>query len=347
MKRLLIIATLLTAGLILAIVFKLRAQTAALAGPPGGSGVVEGTDIDVAAQISARIERVEVRKGQTVKMGQLLVALDCADVNASIADAQARVAAAQAQSAATAAAARAAVRATGVALVQAAAAKTHGDAIETRRAIAERNVERLVKAGDGVTAASLDQNQSEADSLALDQRAAVNTARASAAQAGVAAAQGNAAQASVRAADAAAESANANLQRALLLQRECEIRAPRAGVVEEVFLEPGEVAARGAALLRIVDLDAVKIIFYLPNAEIGAVASDNAATVTADAYPGVRFAGKVTSVAMEAAFTPRNIQTRTDRDRLVYPVEVAVPNADHRLRPGMPAEVRLTPGTVH
>ena len=343
MKRVLIIATLLTAGLISAIVFKLRAQTAALAGPPGGSGVVEGTDIDVATQISARIERVEVKKGQFVQPGQLLVVLDCADVNAAVADAQARVASAQAQSAAASASARAAARATGVAWVQAAAARTRGDALETRRAIAERNVARLVKAGDGVTAAALDQNQSEASSLALDQKAAVDTARASAAQAGVAAAQGNAAQASERAAEAAIESAKANLQRTLLQQRECEIRAPRGGAIEEVFLEAGEVAPRGAALLRIVDLESVKITFYLPNAELGAVVNGVAATVVADAYPGVRFSGQVTSIAMEAAFTPRNIQTRTDRDRLVYPVEVVVPNADHRLRPGMPAEVRLAP----
>jgi len=347
MKRLLIIATLLTVGLIAAIVFKLRAQTAALAGPPGGSGVVEGTDIDVAAQISARVERVEVKKGQSVKQGQLLVVLDCADVNAAIADTQARVAAAEAQSAVATASTRAAQRATGVAMVQAAAAKTRGDALETRHAVAERNVARLVKAGDGITAASLDQNQAEALSLELEQKAAVDTARANTAQAGVAAAQGNAAQAGERAAQAAIDSAKANLQRAVLLKRECEIHAPRAGVVEEVFLEAGEVAARGAALLRLIDLDEVKITFYLPNAEVGAVTNGNSATITADAYPGVHFSGTITSIAMEAAFTPRNIQTRTDRDRLVYPVEVTIPNSDHRLRPGMPAEVRLTAGASH
>jgi len=341
MKRVLIIAMLLTAGLITAIVFKLKAQTAALGGPPGGSGVIEGTDVDVASQISARIERVEVKKGQPVKPGQLLVVLDCADVNAAIVDAQARVAAAQAQIAVADSSARAAQRATGVAWVQASAAKAKGEAIDTRRAIAERNVERLVKAGEGVTAASLDQNQSEAASLALEQKAAIDTARASAAQAGVSAAQGNAAQANVRAAEASLESAKANLQRTLLQQRECEIRAPRAGIVEETYLEAGEVAARGAALLRLVDLEEVKIIFYLPNAELSAIANGNGASVTADAYPGVRFSGKVTSIASEAAFTPRNIQTRTDRDRLVYPVEITVPNADHRLRPGMPAEVKL------
>jgi HlyD family secretion protein len=341
MKRLLIIAMLLTAGLVTAIVFKLRAQTAALAGPPGGSGVIEGTDVDVASQISARVERVEVKKGQPVSQGQLLVVLDCSDVNAAIADGQARVAAAQAQTAAADASAHAAQRATGVAWVQAAAARTKGEALDTRRAIAVRNVERLVKAGEGVTAASLDQNQSEAASLALDQKAAVDTARASAAQAGVAAAQGNAAQASVRAAQAAIESAKANLQRTILLQRECEIRAPRAGIIEETYLEAGEVAARGVALLRLVDIEEVKITFYLPNAELGAITNGNAATVVADAYPGATFPGKVTSIATEAAFTPRNIQTRTDRDRLVYPVEVTLPNADHRLRPGMPAEVKL------
>ncbi len=342
MKRLLIIALLFTAGLVIAIVFKLKAQAASLAGPPGGSGVIEGTDVDVASQISARVERVAAKKGQAVKAGELLVVLDCSDVNAAIADGQARVAAAQAQVAAANATAHAAQRATGVAVVQAAAAKAKGEAIDTRRAIAERNVDRLVRAGEGVTAASLDQNQSEAASLALEQKSAVDSARAQAAQAGVAAAQGNAALANVRAAEANVESAKAALQRTQILRRECEIRAPRDSIVEDVYLEVGEVAARGAALLRLVDIEEVKITFYLPNSELSAITSGNTATVIADAYPGAKFAGKVTSIATEAAFTPRNIQTRTDRDRLVYPVEVTLPNADHRLRPGMPAEVQLT-----
>ena len=48
-------------------------------------------------------------------------------------------------------------------------------------------------------------------------------------------------------------------------------------------------------------------------------------------------------VGPEAAFTPRNVQTRTDRDRLVYPVEVEAQNPDGRLRPGMPVQVVLAP----
>jgi HlyD family secretion protein len=341
MKRLLIVALLLTLGLIAAVVLKLRDQRAELTGPPGGSGVIEGTDIDVAAQIAARVERVAVKKGDAVQTGQLLVVLDCADVDAAIAEANGRVGAAEAQLAGAGASKHAARRATGVAWAQASAAKSRGAAIETRKSIAERNVARLVQAGDGIAAATLDQTQAEAKSLELEQLAAVDTAKATEAQAAVAAAQGNAALAAELAAKANLETLKASQRRAQLLRRECEIHAPRPAVVEEIFLEPGEVAARGAPLMRLVDLQEVKLTFYLPNAEIGAVTKGRAATVTVDAYPSVRFSGKVSSIAMQAAFTPRNIQTRTDRDRLVYPIEVTIPNEQSRLRPGMPAEARL------
>jgi HlyD family secretion protein len=321
--------------------FKLRAQAAELAGPPSGSGVIEGTEVDIAAQISARVERVNTKKGQWVKQGDLLVVLDCADVNATIADAQARLAAAEAQHAAANASVSAAQRATTAAWVQASAAKVRGEALEERRAIAERNLVRLQRAGDSVSQASVDQNQAETNSLTLEQKAAVETARATAAQAGVSAAQGNAAQSTERAAAAAIESAKANVQRTLLQKRECELRAPRDGFIEEVYFEQGEVAARGAALMRLIDIEQVKVVFYLPNNEIGAVSNGQAAAVVADAYPSSRFEGKVTSIAVEAAFTPRNIQTRSDRDRLVFPIEVTLGNAEHRLRPGMPVEATL------
>jgi HlyD family secretion protein len=92
-----------------------------------------------------------------------------------------------------------------------------------------------------------------------------------------------------------------------------------------------------------VDLSEVTATFYLPNAEIGAVKPGARAAVVADAYPGEEFEGAVRTVALEAEFTPRNIQTRTDRDRLVYPIEVVVRNRDGKLRAGMPVQVTLSP----
>ena len=63
--------------------------------------------------------------------------------------------------------------------------------------------------------------------------------------------------------------------------------------------------------------------------------------MVADAYPGETFAGTIRHVSTKAEFTPKNVQTREDRDRLVYGVEVVIPNPDGKLRPGMPAEVSI------
>jgi HlyD family secretion protein len=132
--------------------------------------------------------------------------------------------------------------------------------------------------------------------------------------------------------------------RGRLLAGESEVRAPRAAEVATLPHEAGELVSPGAVLVRLVDLREVTATFYVPNAEVGSVKPGARAVVVADAWPGEAFEGKVRTVALEAEFTPRNIQTRTDRDRLVYPVEVVVENRDGKLRAGMPVQVSL-PGT--
>ena len=103
----------------------------------------------------------------------------------------------------------------------------------------------------------------------------------------------------------------------------------------------GELVPVGQTLVKLVDLAEVKATFYLPNAELAAAKIGAKATVVADAWPSDRFEGVVRTVAAQAEFTPRNIQTRTDRDRLVYPVEVWIANSEGKLRPGMPVQVLL------
>lgn len=341
MRRLLVVFLVLTVALAVAVAYKLKQQDAVLTAPAGGSGIVEGRDVTLASQVAARVEKVLVAEGQSVKQGDLLVVLDCRDLDATIAESEARLVAARAQRDGASASVKVAKQSAGAAYAQVLAARTRGQVTETREAAAARQVARLEQVGDGVTAAALDQSQSEVASLSLEKEAAVAATRATAAQAGAAAAQGQVAEAQARAADATVASAEAALERARILRRDCELFAPRAGVVDQVYFEVGELAARGAPLVRLVELDQVTITFYLPNAELGAARIGAEVDVTADAYPGVTFTGSVRTVALEAAFTPRNVQTRTDRDRLVYPIEVVVPNPERRLRPGMPAEVRV------
>jgi len=135
--------------------------------------------------------------------------------------------------------------------------------------------------------------------------------------------------------------ARMGVERAKVLVGECELKAPRDASVEDVLFEPGELVGPGVVVVKLLDLSEVTATFYLPNAELSAVKPGERATLVADAYPGETFTGTVKTVALEAEFTPRNIQTRTDRDRLVYPVEVAVVNAGQKLRAGMPVQVTL------
>jgi HlyD family secretion protein len=111
-------------------------------------------------------------------------------------------------------------------------------------------------------------------------------------------------------------------------------------------LEPGEPVQPGSAVLTITDLTEARTRFYLPNAELAAAAPGREVRVRADAYPGQVFAGTIFYVSPRAEFTPRNVQTRDDRDRLVYAVEVRIANPDLRLRSGMPVEVEIVSGST-
>jgi HlyD family secretion protein len=320
---------------------RLWTQARALAAPAGGSGEVEGTIVDLSSRVGARILELKVREGQAVKAGDLLVTLDCADPAAQQAEARARLAAARAQAAAAGASRESATRTRAAAAASRDAAAASAEALAAQRDAAERQAKRLEGLTADVAAATVDQTQAAATGLARQADAARAQAAAGEAQARAAEVAIRAAGAQAEAAEAQVKAAEAQLARLDLLVGECEVRAPRAAEVGKLPHEAGELVSPGATLVRLVDLSAPTATFYLPNAEVGAVKPGARAEVVADAFPGETFEGTVRTVSLEAAFTPRNIQTRTDRDRLVYPVEVALQNRDGKLRAGMPVQVKI------
>jgi multidrug efflux pump subunit AcrA (membrane-fusion protein) len=116
-----------------------------------------------------------------------------------------------------------------------------------------------------------------------------------------------------------------------------ELVAPVGGIVLERMIHGGELAAPGAPLLTIANLDEVTLTVYVPEAELGRVGLEQSVDVTVDAYP-VTFAGVVSHIASRAEFTPKNVQTQEERVHMVFAVKVRLDNADHRLKPGMPAD---------
>jgi HlyD family secretion protein len=340
-KRVAILFTLLVGVLGTLLFVRLRMQGQALRGPAGGSAEIEGTQIDLASRIGARIERIHVKKGDAVKKNDLLLTFDCADSRAAVAELEARLLAAEAQ-------ARAAELSTGaargnrqVAASAKVAAEAQAAALSAQRDAALRQSKRLEMLANDVALSNRDQTKSSAEALEQQVKSMQAQAAANQDQMQSAGATWRASSAQAQAAQESAHAVAANLQRGRLLAAECELRAPRDAWVSEVPHEEGELLAPGAVVIRLLDLREVRATFYLANAELGAVKTGAAVEAMADAYPGERFSGHVSNVAFNAEFTPRNIQTRSDRDRLVYPIEVVLANRDDKLRAGMPVDITL------
>jgi HlyD family secretion protein len=341
MRRVIVVLAVLVVVLSGLIAFRLWTQARALAAPSGGSGEIEGTVVELSSRVGARIVEVRVREGQPVKAGDFLLRLDCADPDAQVAEGEARLAVSRAQAQAAGAQVKASESSRVAASASQEAASAQAEAVQAQAEAAERQAKRLGQLTADVAASSIDQTQASASGLSQQVRAARAQAAASAHQAQAAAVTTRASSMQAEAALAQVRAAQAQLARATLLAGECLIRAPRDAVVQTLPHEAGELTAPGAVLVRLVDLSEVKATFYLPNAEVGAVKPGARAEVVADAFPGEVFEGKVRTVSLEAEFTPRNIQTRTDRDRLVYPIQVTVANRDGKLRAGMPVQVTL------
>jgi HlyD family secretion protein len=323
---------------------RLVRERRAAEGPPGGSGVVEGTTVDLRSRLNARVLALHAAEGSRVEKGAPLVTLDCTEPEVFLAEAEARLAMARAQAQAAEAAAVASLRASEAAAAQAAGSEAQIESLAAQHGLATRNAERMEQMGDAVTVAARDQAQAQAEVLGQQLAASRHTSAASNRQARAATQQERATREQAAAAVQGIQAAEATLRRARLSVAECELRAPLASTVETLVLEPGELAMPGTVLVRLVDTHTPRATFYLPNAELASARPGQPATVRADAFPGRTFSARVITVAHEAEFTPRNVQTRSDRDRLVYPVEVRIEDPERLLLPGMPVEITLAPG---
>jgi len=115
--------------------------------------------------------------------------------------------------------------------------------------------------------------------------------------------------------------------------------SPITGVVTQKLAHTGEVSKAGMPVLVVSDISQLTLKVYVPETQIGQLAQGQRAEVRVDAYPGQVFAGTVSRIAREAEFTPSNVQTKADRAKLVFAVKILLPNADRRLKAGMPADV--------
>jgi len=149
-------------------------------------------------------------------------------------------------------------------------------------------------------------------------------------------------RADLAAARAQQRQAEASLQYLLTQRENLVISSPLDGVVISKLASEGEIVGAGAPILILADLRTVWIRLYVPLPRLGEIKTGQRAEVTTDALPGRTFTGTVTEIAQQAEFTPRNIQTREERVKLVFAVKITLPNPDGVLKPGMPADAAIT-----
>jgi len=141
------------------------------------------------------------------------------------------------------------------------------------------------------------------------------------------------------------DQARANLNKAIagveLLKkniRDSYVVSPINGFLVKTFVEKGESVTPMSSLFKVSDLDVVELVIYVSTVELGYVKLGQKAEVTIDTYKDKVYEGKVTYISPEAEFTPKNIQTKDERTKLVFAVKITIPNKDYDLKAGMPAD---------
>jgi HlyD family secretion protein len=260
------------------------------AGPKGiayGNGRIEAKLADVSAKEALRVKEVLVEEGDVVRPGDVLVRLDAVTLDAELAESNARVASANER----------------LSVAQATITKVKSQ-IELAKIEADRS-RKLVEENAG--------SQREYDV----RRTAVQTTTAALAEA----------EAQLETAKQEVQVAQANAATIQTRIDDATLRSPVIGRVLYRLAEPGEVLGAGGKALTLVNLEDVYMEIFLPAAEAAAVKVGAEGRITVDYEPGRAALGYVSFVSPEAQFTPKEVETKSEREKLVFRVKIQVPKS--------------------
>jgi HlyD family secretion protein len=255
--------------------------------PPGivkTNGRIEATQVDVSAKYAGRLAEVSVEEGSNVKAGQVVARIFSPEYEAELKAAQSEV------------------ERTRQALTQAEAdIASRQSSLDFARSDFERGAE-LVKSG-AITQKDFDQRRRNYESS----DAAVKAMTA----------QRDQALSAIRKAQAEVERIQSVLQDLVLV-------SPRTGRVQYLLLRSGEMVAAGAPVLTVLDLTDVYLTVFLPAADAGKLELGGEARIVLDAAPQYVIPASVSFVAADAQFTPKTVETKDEREKLMFRVKLKV-----------------------
>lgn len=277
-----------------------------------GNGRIEATEIDVAARQGGRVEEIFVQEGDFIEAGQPLARLQLDTLNAQYNEAQAHQD--EAQHAVVAAEALIAQRQSDVAAQKALVVQRQAELQAAKRRLSRS--EALVNRG-AVSRQELD-----------DDRAALASAEAvlAAAQAQVVAlgAAVKAAEAQRTGAESRLRAATASVARIQAEIDDNTLKAPLPGRVQLRLIQPGEVMAPGGRAFNFIDISDVYMTFFVPQAVAGQVALGSEVRLLLDAAPDFPIPATVSFVSNTAQFTPKTVETASEREKLMFRVRARI-----------------------
>jgi HlyD family secretion protein len=249
------------------------------------NGRLEAERIDIATKFPGRVKEVLVAEGDTVTKGQVLAKIDSAELEAQLHEAEAAVRQSEQQ------------------LDQAIALLAQR---KSELTLAEQELERSKSLGaKGYTP---QEKVEQRQSTKITAQAAVNSASAGIGQA-----------------KAAIEAAIARVERIKENLKDYVLTAPRSGRVQYRLALPGEVLGAGGKVLTLLDMSDVYMTIFLPTKDIGPLELGAEARIIPDAAPQYTVPATVSFVASDAQFTPKYVETKSEREKLMYRVKVKIP----------------------
>jgi len=253
-------------------------------GLASANGRIEVTRVDIASKFAGRVAQVRVKEGDAIQKGELIAALDTAELRAQLAGAKAAV------QRAIAAIAR---------------AETDINIRKAEYDLADVEMQRATRLEQTSAGTRADLERRQAQSL-------------------VAAAQIEGSRSALVEAKAAKEAADAQVTQIEAVLDDSELHTPASGRVEYKLVQAGEVVGAGGRLVTILDLSDVYMTIFLPTGESGRVALGSQARIVLDSVPNAVFPATVSFVAAEAQFTPKTVETQNERQKLMYRVKLAI-----------------------
>jgi len=263
-----------------------------------GGGRIEGTEVTVASEVSARVLDSALVEGAEVQRGQELVRLDAKDLQTQLE----RV------------------------LAEREAARRERDRLQRDLQTSRHH------------AANLRVDDERYATLVRDGRISVQRRDQAANALAEAVGRTEGLETSLVEASERIEAADKSVELAQSQLGKTSIAAPLTGTVLTKSIEPGEFATPGRPIATLVDLTRIEVKIYVPEKDVGKLQLGREARIRTDAFPDRFIAGSVSRVDQQAQFTPRDIHVPDERTRLVFGVTLAVDNPAGLLKPGMPVD---------